>query len=634
MTTALSAPTYPVTACPTICQLPIIIVRCREDAFLFEQVRILKVLAGRETLTSPELQEAKRVMVFLRREGWTPDEISEFSDQRWNPVTIRQYAKHVRVKKGGDKMSAVDLVNWMMTKGYDFESLEAAKGMQERCDEASLDLDAVGTFLTTCGEWSIGTQEAIATAAKMKSQNVTPEDITRELALRRTVEESGADYEDMLSDFTDWWGEDPGLEATRKARELVSRMESRKLTLSETETTIDHLERAGSPSEVAQEVEALGGLRGIQAATAKAVGEKRGAEEEANQIRKEAEKLAARNEKASAELADKDAALRALRKVESVGWTAESLGALSELSERWGGQGAVLKGVGSYSVARDADEEAARASQRAEVEEDKMKALRTKRAHLEMVVSTVDELMKKGYGVDAIEQIYHTAELHGPPIQVLRKLDVYGRVEDLREEETKLSNRTKEIEGRIVKKEQELASLKAGFAPFLEVVKEGRSLQDFRVIAEASLRFGPTATVLEAVNEYGDVKALHEEKAKLASEVDGLKLVKAEVIGNLDALRIHQTELQRNLDALRQEQVELGTEEGRYRGMLEENERTLRLLRFATTPREFDKAAAQDLLITVLSAFSHWLTSRGSETKNVWTLKDLAAKLLTAVGEA
>ena len=165
--------------------------------------------------------------------------------------------------------------------------------------------------------------------------------------------------------------------------------------------------------------------------------------------RQELGKAEKKLEKAQKETADLRKALATYRRVEAIGFDEKALGELAEASEKYGPPGKVLRAINKFgdlsNIKATDDELRKKVRQKRQM----IKSLDEQYSHLREPIELCKKLLKRKFGLSALQLINITARRYGEPTEVMKAIEAYGTLKEIKKETDQAKAKRAEIKGEI-----------------------------------------------------------------------------------------------------------------------------------------------------------------------------------------
>ena len=165
--------------------------------------------------------------------------------------------------------------------------------------------------------------------------------------------------------------------------------------------------------------------------------------------RQELDKAEKKLEKAQKETTDLRKALATYRRVEASGFDEKALGELTKASEKYGPPGKVLRAIDRFvdlsNIKATGDELRKKVRQKRAM----IKSLDEQYSHLREPIELCKKLLKRKFGLSALQLINITAWRYGEPTEVMKAIEAYGALKEIKKETDQAKAERAEIKGEI-----------------------------------------------------------------------------------------------------------------------------------------------------------------------------------------
>ncbi|NQT47825.1 MAG: hypothetical protein HQ578_02485 [Chloroflexi bacterium] len=375
--------------------------------------RELKILAGREKLSSLELDRARNLMVELKQAGMSNPEIVEMTEGRWSESTIKGYTRGVQSTDSEPWRSATALFGEMLARNLTLAHVSKTMAITAELEAVDSSLSEIASFVVELKQESIDLRSFVSIFHDWSKAGVTSVDAQSALKYKEQLKGVGFDIE-TLSDIAEAAGE------------------------------------FDSPTEVLKAVVKYGALVRL--------------DEELKTKREELETLSAEMLNSSQELATTRLKLDEVRneittmgkplatygRLEAGGFDEKALEELAKLAKKYGTPRKVLTALNRFATV--ADIKAAVEDTQGKLQEKKamLKSLEGKYSHLEAAIEMCQELLRQHkFGLDAISTIRATAKKYGEPSEVMKAIEAYGNLGEIQGRISQANIKLAEVEGKV-----------------------------------------------------------------------------------------------------------------------------------------------------------------------------------------
>jgi len=375
-------------------------------------------LASKPMLSKAELAEARELMRDLKEEGMTNEQISQLSDGKWTPSTVKGYVKGVKPGASGEWQSALTLFDQMLAIDMSLDDMKRALTVHQSLEAAHVDLDEVTELVLAADAASVDKGALVEFYGQLKQHSLSVQNVELVLGFKKGLEENGL-----------------GLDSLEPMVELAK-------NYGQPSAILDAVAKYGSITEITEQVTAATEeLDNVNNRLTSAKGE-------LQQVQTKASKL--------------HGVLQAWYRVARLGFSETLLTKLAGLVGTHDSIEAVLQmaeGCASYlEVCQKVEEAKANLG----TKKAKLEKLDADHAHLKASIDMCNTLInKRKFGLDAIAMVFSVAEQYGEPVGVLKAIERYGKIEPM---EHKLG----ELEGKITAREERLSQLQGRVGEELE----------------------------------------------------------------------------------------------------------------------------------------------------------------------
>lgn len=403
-----------------------------------ELVKKLVFLAKKPTLSKGEHDEAKKLMIELKKAGMSNSEISKLSGAKWSVPTVKGYTVGVASLKPDPWQDAVSLLNTLISENISLDSVGKSLKVIEHLKANDLELDDVVDFFGTADSASI--------------------DVTSVMQWVKELEESGL-----------------SLNNVKEAIELKKELQTKGLALDALQALVKLASNYGNAQQVLGAVSAYGSLNELSA-------EIHAAEDQLKKLGVQINSADGKLKETQAKNADLANPLKAYQEAVELGFGEKELNDLTSLASKFGGPKAVLSGIKSYTDEAQIEGEVAKAKLELSNLQSEINKVSAKYAHLTTAIAMCQSLMNKyNLGLDAIATIHSLAKKHGEPMNVLKAIEAYGSLQSMQQEMAILA-------GQISESNNSLAQLEG---------KNKAALDQFESLNATALKVGAEVSNVE-----------------------------------------------------------------------------------------------------------------------------------------
>jgi len=391
----------------------------------------LGMLAGRERLTASELDRAKGLMVELKKLGMANPEIVELTGGRWSESTTKGYTKGVRAADPEPWQSATALFSEMLSKNLTLANVREAMGITAELEGMGSSLGDVVGFMEELKRKETDVdklKQALDIKAQLEEMGSSPGEIA---SFVKELEGKDIDIATVVLLLHDW--REAGLTAAdgRSALDYEAQLEQAGLDID----AVSHIAQAagkfGSPGEVLDAVGKYGNLGEIDQELQK---RRESLDDQAavmESCRGESDAAAKKLEEVRGKIATIEKALATYETLRAAGFDGKALGELAMAAEKYGTPRKVLRAINSFvhlsSIKATEEELRSRVKQKRAV----MKSLDEEHLHLKEPIQMCKTLLKRRFGLRALQLINLTAWRYGEPTEVMKAIEAYGALEEI-----------------------------------------------------------------------------------------------------------------------------------------------------------------------------------------------------------
>jgi predicted nuclease with TOPRIM domain len=418
---------------------------------MFEElVKKFAALACKEVLTKQELLEAREIMLRLKKDGMSNQEISNLSGGKWSESTVKGYTKGVKAKEPALWHDMTTLLSNLISMGISLEDVDTAINLIEDLQSRKVGLDDVIEFLLASDAASVDVTTLIQQCKQMKESSLSVKSTAEMLDLKKEMEENG-------------------------------------LSLDVLPALVKLAQNYGHPEQVLESVSSYGSLVDLQ----NKVEEVQKSLEDIKIKQNHAEAKLKQTQKTLAELSEP---LSAYEKVLKLGFDEMGLRDLAALTDKYGGHKAVFKSLKTFASYSEIKNQVAKAKSELNKLELDISKLNTNYGHLTTAVNMCQTLISKyKFGLDAIATIFSVASKYGEPLAVLKSVEAQGKLELIQQE-------LNGLEGKVAERKKLLVELEG---------KHEEALEHLESLNQMALKVGAAvAGVKSQVSNSQDVKKL------------------------------------------------------------------------------------------------------------------------------
>jgi len=413
-----------------------------------ETAKRFRALGNKPILSKAEQAEVRRSMCQLKEEGMNNDEISKLSQGRWSASTVKGYTKGVRANAANSWQDVTSLFDKLISANMTVDDVGRALAVSQELEIHHTSFDQVIDLLGAVESSSIDMPDLIKLHQGLKQNGLSPEEVAHALVYKQQLEENGLDLDSL------------GLVA-----ELAKKR-------GDPHEIIEAVSKYGSLAELAEQVTAT--------------------KQELDSLNQQVADVQEQFEQVQARLFQSKGQIEAYEKALEMGFTEAQLLKLTTLARKHGTVKRVLEAVEGYVDYTDIASKVNKAKADLSSTEARIDKLEAAHAHLKTAITMCQTLLQQyKFGLDAMATILSVAKKYGEPVNVLKGLEAYGKLEALQQE---LGN----LEGEVTERKKLLAELEG---------KYHEELDGMESLHATALKVGAEVSRLESRTE--DSKEVH-----------------------------------------------------------------------------------------------------------------------------
>ena len=98
-------------------------------------------------LNRKEKDRARELLVSLKRQGFSPDQMEEMTKKKWNKNTIRFYTKGVRIEDSLAPAESLDVIGEMSALGLTLQDMQQANAIKRNLDRQGVSMNEVADLI-------------------------------------------------------------------------------------------------------------------------------------------------------------------------------------------------------------------------------------------------------------------------------------------------------------------------------------------------------------------------------------------------------------------------------------------------------------------------------------------------------
>jgi len=354
-------------------------------------IKRFKALASKKSLTKAEQKEARDLMRELKKAGISNGEISELSNGKWAPSTVKFYTPGIKPLHPNEWDSAVKLLNAMIASGLSLDHVETAVAISDQLQAAGVSLSQLMDLLYAANSSSMEAADLCQYYELMEQYSLSPKNISEAVSLKDELENMGLSLDSLqpIIEMAKSYGEpEKILQALAQYKILID---------------IDH--------EIEVTKEQLDSLNETLAGTQEQV------------------------EATGATLSQLKEPVEALDKAEQLGFGVNEFKKVADLAQKYGSVKKLLDAISAFDTYADIQDKVNKAKANLTSLKADIQKLQLEHAHIQTAVNMCEKLTSEyDFGLDAVSTILSTAEKYGDPVTVLKAVEAYSKLEAILQE--------------------------------------------------------------------------------------------------------------------------------------------------------------------------------------------------------
>jgi len=375
-------------------------------------------LASKSTLSKAEQEEARDLMRQLKEAGMSNEEISKLSKGKWTPSTIKFYTPGIKAADPSPWQDTISLLENIISKGMTLEDVELAANVDEYLRNKGLTLEQIIDLVIDADSDSVNLRTLVSMHKELKESGLSFKDVAETLSFKKQLEE-------------------------------------RNLTIDSLAPLVELAKNYGEPAQVIEAFSQYTSLIELKEKIS-------AANSELESVNLEQVSANQHLDETQSELSRIQESLKAYDEVNKLGFSEPELLKLSNLAKKHGTVKKVLNAVEAYADYAEINEGINEAKTKLSNIEAKIGQLEISYSHLKTATSMCDALIHQyKFGLDAISTIYSMAKKYGEPLDVLKAIEAYGKLQVLQHE-------LDELGGQVTQCKELLAQLQGEYRETLD----------------------------------------------------------------------------------------------------------------------------------------------------------------------
>lgn len=353
---------------------------------LDELIKRFKALASKKSLTKAEQEEARDLMRKLKKAGIANGEISELSNGKWAPSTVKFYTPGIKPLHPNEWDSAVKLLNAMIASGLSLDHMETVVTISDQLQAASVSLSQLMDLLYAANSSSMEAADLCHYYELIEQYSLSPKNISEAVSLKDELENMGLSLDSLQ----------PIIEIAKN--------------YGEPEKILQALSQYKKLADIGHEIEVTN--------------------EKLDSLNETLAGIQEQAEAAEATLSQLKEPVEALEKVEQLGFGVNEFEEIADLTQKYGSAKKLLDAISAYDTYSDIQDKVNEEKANLTNLKATTQTLQLEHAHIQTAVNMCEKLTSEyDFGLDAISAILSAAEKYSDPITVLKAVEAYSKLE-------------------------------------------------------------------------------------------------------------------------------------------------------------------------------------------------------------
>jgi uncharacterized coiled-coil DUF342 family protein len=411
--------------------------------------RELKMLAGRERLTASELERAKDLMIQLKGMDMSNRDIEELAGGRWSESTTKGYTRGT---------ITTDPVPWQSTTALFSEMLSKSLTMADVSEAVSItaELEGMGSSL----------RDVVSFMEELKTKETDIGQLRESIDIETRLEKMGTSSGEIAVFLKQLEQEDIGVSAfvlllrewheagltpvdARSALSYKAQLEQADLDIETMSRIAEAAGKFGGPGQVLEALAKYGNLGELDQEAQRRREQLDAQAAELESRRQELNTAEQELEKVRNETAAREEVLTTFERLKAIGFDEQGLGELAKAAEKYGTPRTVLRAVNRFvdltKIKATDDELRNKVKQKRAT----LKSLDEQYSHLKEPIEICKILLKRKFGLAVLSLINRTAWKYGEPTEVMKAIEGYGQLKEIKKQINQAEADLAEIRGKI-----------------------------------------------------------------------------------------------------------------------------------------------------------------------------------------
>jgi len=409
----------------------------------------LKLLAGRDRLTASELERAKDLMVQLKGMDLSNREIADLTGGHWSESTIKGYTRGTITTDPVPWQSTTALFSEMLSKNLTLADVSEAVRI-------AAELEGMGSSL----------RDVVGFMEELKRKDTNVGQLREAIDIKTQLEKIGTSSGEIAGFVKQLEKEDIGVSAfvlllhewreagltpvdARSALSYKAQLEQAGLDIEAMSRIAEAAGRFGGPGEVLEAVAKYGNLGELDQEAQKKQEQLDAQATEMESRRQELDTAKHELEKVRNETAAREETLATYERLKAIGFDEQGLGELAKAAEKYGTPRKALRAVNRFvdlvRIKTIDDELRNKVKQKRAT----LKKLDEQYSHLKEPIEICKILLKRKFGLAVLSLINRTAWKYGEPTEVMKAIEAYGQLKEIKKQINQAEADLAEIKGKI-----------------------------------------------------------------------------------------------------------------------------------------------------------------------------------------
>lgn len=321
------------------------------------------------------------------------------------------------------------------------------------------------------------------------------------------------------------------------------------------------------------------------------------------------------------------------QKMEAMGLSLDSVPALAKLAATYGSAQNVLEAVSVYGSLSAINTEANGAKNKLEKLDTeiasanhKLEQTQAQIAQLAAPLQAYNKALETGFDEKKLADLASLSSKFGGLKGIFKALAGYTDYAEINDKVSKAKSQLAGLEAEIGKLSAQHSHLTSAVSMCQVLISQYKfGLDAIATMASVAKKYGDPAAVLKAVDEYGNLEALHQENTKLEGAISELKREIARLQGQYK-------EATDKLESLNTMALKVGQEVGKIQGQVAASDGVKKLLELVDNPKSADYAGQIPNALLVAVSLRKWVSTHEDKFKSAYNIKSGLESLVKELG--